>query len=180
MRESFQTPTNRLPSGRKLVLLLRLVGVSALFALVAVFIRNGIASRIPFPTPAVAGGNLDLRELQRILEELLRAGIHMLVVDLFPPTPRDPQGIHKAIWDEFVDNEFALPPDRPLTLAAYIGGVEPEAFVEPAAVGSALAEMPLFLTPERYVPVPLDTSYQSAWEAVPASWRNVLEHPAGP
>lgn len=28
---------------------------------------------------------------------LLRAGIHLLVVDLFPPSRRDPEGIHKAI-----------------------------------------------------------------------------------
>ena len=27
----------------------------------------------------------------------------MLVIDLLPPTRRDPQGIHKAIWDEIDD-----------------------------------------------------------------------------
>jgi hypothetical protein len=25
------------------------------------------------------------------------------VLDLFPPGPRDPQGIHKAIWDEIIE-----------------------------------------------------------------------------
>jgi hypothetical protein len=48
--------------------------------------------------------------------EFLRAGIHLLVVDLFPPSKRDPQGIHKAIWDEIEDQAFELPPDKPLTL----------------------------------------------------------------
>ena len=50
-----------------------------------------------------------------------------------------------------------------------------EAFVEPTAVGTALIEMPLFLTLEVYVPVPLEATYQSAWEGMPAFWRGVVE-----
>ena len=48
-------------------------------------------------------------------------GYHLLIVDLFPPTPRS-QGIHAAIWAEFSDASFELPPDEPLTLAAYSAG----------------------------------------------------------
>lgn len=106
--------------------------------------------------------------------EMLRAGIHLLVIDLFPPGPRDPFGIHKPIWDEFVDNEFDLPADNRLTLASYAAGRYPEAFVEPVAVGSRLPDMPLFLSSEVYVPVPLETTYQSAWETVPAYWQGIL------
>jgi hypothetical protein len=113
--------------------------------------------------------------------EMLRAGIHLLVVDLFPPGPRDPDGIHKAIWDELADNNFALPKEKRLTLAAYAAGAWPEAFVEPVAVGGELPDMPLFLTPEVYVPVPLEAAYQAAWETVPTYWRGVLDgsHGAG-
>ncbi len=111
--------------------------------------------------------------------ELLRAGIHLLIVDLFPPGRRDPQGIHQAIWDEFNESNFVLPPDRPLVLAAYIGGPCPEAFVEPAAVGGSLPEMPLFLAPDEYVLTPLEAAYQSAWDAVPSFWRNVLTEGRG-
>jgi hypothetical protein len=110
---------------------------------------------------------------------LLRSGIHLLIIDLFPPTPRDPQGIHKAIWDEIDSNNFLLPPDRPLTLAAYIGGPGSKAFIEPVAVGTTLPDMPLFLTTNIYVQAPLETTYQSAWEAVPAIWRRVLESSPG-
>ena len=83
-----------------------------------------------------------------------RQGIHLLVIDLFPPTKRDPQGIHKAIWDEFVEEDFELPDDRRLTLAAYDAGPPPMAYVEPIAVGAAMPEMPIFLKPEFYVPRP--------------------------
>ena len=95
-------------------------------------------------------------------------------MDLFPPGPRDPQGIHKAIWDEFNDNDFALPADQPLTLAGDDGGPCPEAYVQPVAVRSVLPEMPLFLAPAFYMPVPLGTTYESAWEAVQSFWRDVL------
>ncbi len=105
---------------------------------------------------------------------LLRAGIHLVVLDLFPPSSRDPEGIHKAIWDEVIDNDFTLPTEKPLTLASYLGGPIPEAFVEPVAVGSTLPDMPLFVTPGLYVPLPLEATYRSAWEAVPAFWRNVV------
>jgi hypothetical protein len=53
-----------------------------------------------------------------------------------------------------------------------------EVFVEPVAVGDALPEMPLFLTPEVYVSVPLEATYQAALDGMPAYWREVLA--AGP
>lgn len=107
-------------------------------------------------------------------ERMLRAGIHLLIIDLFPPTSRDPSGMHKAFWDPFLDSEFAPPAGRPLTLAAYSAGTTPEAFVEPTAVGLPLQEMPLFLAHGEYVPAPLEATYQSAWDAVPEFWRGVL------
>ena len=48
--------------------------------------------------------------------------IHLLVIDLFPPSKRDPQGIYKAIWDQFVEEDLELPADRRLTLAACDAG----------------------------------------------------------
>lgn len=115
-----------------------------------------------------------LRALVEKAGELLRTGVHLLIIDLFPPSARDPQGIHKAIWDEIEDQPFALPADKPLTVAAYSGGISPEAFVQPIAIGLALPEMPLFLTPEVYVPVPLDATYQNAWADVPSFWQTAL------
>ena len=41
------------------------------------------------------------------------------VLDLQPPTSRDPQGIHGAIWDEVAGLPYIRPADKPLTLAAY-------------------------------------------------------------
>lgn len=108
----------------------------------------------------------------------MRKGIHLLVIDLHPPTPRDPQGLHPAIWAEFADSTFTLPPDKRLTLVSYaVEGALKRAFVESVAVGDALPSMPLFLTPEAHVLVPLEATYRTAFEAVPRRWREVLEAP---
>jgi hypothetical protein len=69
---------------------------------------------------------------------------------------------------------FALPPGKSLTLASYEASLTVRAFVENFSVGDVLMDMPLFLRPRAHVPVPLDATYQSAWEAVPRRWQAVL------
>jgi hypothetical protein len=129
----------------------------------------------------VSPGNKDsrhaIRAFARKAVELLQAGVHLLIVDLFPPSRRDPQGIHKILWDRVRDESFTLPPDKPLTVAAYAAGTEMVAYVEPVAVGDPLPEMPLFLTAERYVQCPLEATYQVAWEQFPPPLKGPLESP---
>lgn len=144
-----------------------------------VAVRHVTDHRVVAVIEIVSPGNKSTRAALRTFAEkaaeLLRGGIHLMIIDIFPPGPRDPQGIHKRIWEELDEREFMLPPDRRLTLASYIGGPTQEAFVEPVAVGAPLPEMPLFLTANVYVQVPLEATYQSAWRAVPAVWRKALE-----
>jgi Protein of unknown function (DUF4058) len=140
--------------------------------------RHQIIAMIEIVSPGNKGSRHEFRAFLEKACQVLRLGIHLVIIDLFPPGPRDPQGVHKAIWGEFIDNDFTLPVDKPLTLASYIGGPIPEAFIQPTAVGGAAAEMPLFLTSEAYVPLPLEATYQSAWEAVPAFYREILTAPA--
>jgi len=145
----------------------------------AVVIRHASQHQVVAIVEIVSPGNKRTRHAVRRFaekaEEILRAGVHLTIIDLFPAGPRDPQGLHKEIWAQGIDEDFALPPGKPLTLASYTGGTLPEAFVEPTAVGSTLADMPLFLTPEVYVPLPLEVTYTAAFEAMPAYWRDVLE-----
>jgi hypothetical protein len=105
---------------------------------------------------------------------LMEQGIHLLIVDLFAHSNRDPHGIHKAIWDEVLEEPFELPSDKPLILASYSAGVIKAAYVEPIGVGGALASMPSFLQPEVYIPVPLETTYLTTWSACPASLRDAI------
>jgi Protein of unknown function (DUF4058) len=119
-----------------------------------------------------------LRSFVMKAEELLRQGINLLVVDLFPPSSRDPQGIHKAIWDEITDEPFVLPPDKPLTAVAYAATPPITAYVEPMAVGDVLPSLPIFLEWGTYVPAPLEETYQSTWSKRPDAVREHVESAA--
>ncbi len=107
--------------------------------------------------------------------ELLQYRIHLLIVDPFPPSPRDPQGVHAAIWAEVKGDSFELPADRPLTLVAYECELITRAYVETIAVGDPLPDMALFLRPNACVPVLLESTYQTAFALLPRRWRTVLE-----
>lgn len=127
----------------------------------------------------VSPGNKDcraaLREFVEMTVDFLRAGIHVSIIDLFPPTPRDPFGIHKAIWDEFIDEPFAFPDDKDRIVASYEAGVERVAYVEPVAIGDTLPDLALFLSNSLHVFAPLESTYRTAWEASPQELRTAVE-----
>lgn len=139
-----------------------------------------VVAVIEIVSPGNKGSRHAVHSFARKAVQLLQAGVHLLIVDLFPPGRRDPQGIHKVIWDHLKDEPFTLPPDKPLTVAAYAVGTETVAYVEPVAVGDPLPEMPVFLTPEWYVPCPLESTYRTAWGQVPAPLKGPLESPPTP
>lgn len=133
-----------------------------------------IVAMIEVVSPGNKGSRSEFRSFIEKVAAVIQSGVNFLVLDLFPPGPRDPDGVHAAVWAEFTDHTFALPPDKPLTLAAYSAGDVYEAFVEPVAVGDVLPEMPLFLTSDIYVLTPLEAAYLSAWETVPPRWQRVI------
>jgi hypothetical protein len=134
-----------------------------------------VVAVIEVVSPGNKGSLHALRSFVEKAEELLRQGIHLLVVDLFPPSARDPQGIHKAIWDEICEEPFELPADKPLTVAAYSAAEPKTAYVEPVAVGDALPGLPIFLDPDTYVPAPLETTYEATWAKCPDAIREAVE-----
>jgi hypothetical protein len=142
-------------------------------------IRHSSDDRIIALIEILSPGNKSSRHALRSLVEKAAAalvrGYHLLLLDLHPPTPRDPHGIHGALWEEIGEEAYMSPADKPLTLAAYSAGPVIRAYVEPFAVGDALRDMPLFLAPESYVSVPLEATYQAAWRGVPKRWRAELE-----
>jgi len=110
--------------------------------------------------------------------DFLDQGVHVLIIDLFPPTPRDPQGIHQVIWSEQYDGDFEFRADKPLTLASYRAtseGSVARSFVEPIAVGDVCPAMPLFIWSNRYINVELEQTYRSAWDDYPAPLKPKVE-----
>jgi hypothetical protein len=137
--------------------------------------HGDIVAVVEIVSPGNKSSKAEFRALVEKSVELIRQGVHLLVIDLFPPGKRDPQGIHKAIWDEFEEEDLVLPPDKPLTLASYDADAEHVAYVEFVGVGDALPDMPLFLKPGIYVPAPLEATYQSSWKVFPAPLKPLLE-----
>lgn len=148
----------------------------------AVTVRHVSEHRVVAVLEIVSPGNKAaqsaLAMFVRKAQDLLSAGIHLDFVDLFPPTPRDPEGLHPIVWGDEKPDDFLFDASKPLTCAAYVGGPGAQAFVEPLAVGDELPELPLFLTPDEYIDVPLESTYQAAFDAVPEVWRDVLANTA--
>lgn len=133
-----------------------------------------VVSVIEIVSPGNKSSRRSLEAFVRETVDFLERGVHVLVVDLFPPSVRDPQGIHKAIWDEFEDEPFQLPPETPLTLASYVATFPKVAYVKLAAVGERLPDMPAYLTEDHYVPVPLEATYAATWVTCPDDMRAIV------
>jgi hypothetical protein len=133
----------------------------------------------------ISPGNKDSKQaigafLSRAVE-FLRNGVNLLIVDLFPPTPRDPDGIHALIWDQMTSVPFdARPADHPLTVASYDAADALTAYVDPVAIGEPLPDAPLFLAPGRSINVPLDRTYMAAWDVTPEPLRDLVATPRPP
>ncbi len=142
-------------------------------------IRHASGDRIVAMVEIVSPANKHKRSaLEDFLAKVAAAiqkGIHVLVIDPFPPTRHDPQGLHGLLWEELGEAEFELPADRPLTLASYCAKSPIAAYIEPTRVGLPLTEMPLFLTGTHNIPAPLERTYMQAWAGVPQRWQRVIE-----
>ncbi len=146
-------------------------------------IRHATEHRIVALVEIVSRANKDPEDhVERFLnkiESALAQGIHVLVVDLFPPGRHDPRGLHAALWERLDDEAEKAPGDEPLTLASYDAETQVTAYLEHVAVGSELPEMPLFFDAGRYINTPLEETYMASWSGTPEVWRAVLEKATG-
>jgi hypothetical protein len=110
-------------------------------------IRHTTGDRIVAILEIVSPGNKEKKgALEQFVDKAVGAideGLHLMVLDLFPPGAFDPKGIHGAIWGR-MGGGYEPPAGKPLTLAGYSSGQVVTCYVEPTAVGTALIPMPLF------------------------------------
>jgi hypothetical protein len=154
---------------------------------VTVYHANG--DRVVAYIEIVSFGNKDrawaVQAFNDKLDDGLHHGCHLLVIDLHPPTSAARQGMHAAFWARYGESSHGVTPDEPLGIAAYRaerinGTIVPTAYFERLAVGQNLPVMPLFLTSDEYINLPLQETYDEAWRGVPARWKTVLETPDTP
>jgi hypothetical protein len=141
-------------------------------------IRHTSDDRIVAMIEVLSPGNKSSRHaLRSFLDKAVAAldsGIHLLLVDVHPPGPRDPNSIHGVILNEIGTEEYALNSENPLTVAAYVGGAVVVALVTHFAAGKPIPDGQLFLTRENYISVPLEATYVAAWQDVPPQYQDVL------
>ena len=93
--------------------------------------------------------------------EALRAGVHVLLIDPFPPTGPAPAGLHGAVAERF-GAAAHVDPARPLSFVGYKACPDARASVQGRSVGEEPPRVPLFLDPEWFVFVDLAPSYAAA------------------
>jgi uncharacterized protein DUF4058 len=136
-----------------------------------------LVALIEIVSPANKDRSRHVEEFAAKAVSAMELGVHLLLVDLLPPGPNDPSGMHGAILQQLEPSEepYDVPADEPATLASYAAGPLVEIYIEQVAVGAPMPDMPLFLRPDRYINVPLEPTYLAAYGGMPAFWRGVVE-----
>ena len=142
-------------------------------------IRHASGDRLVAYIELLSSGNkLNQRSLDRFLDKacsVIEQGVHLLIVDPYPPGKLDPHGIHGSIWNEIDPTApFQFPDSRRLTAVSYHSVRPAVAYVEPLGIGLSLPIMPLFLDSQRYINLPLEPSYNAAFSAIPIQYRERL------
>lgn len=135
-----------------------------------------VVAMIEIVSPGNKSGRAAFQDFLAKIAHLLARGIHFLVLDPFLPTRRDPAGFHGAFLQDIDGIPYELPVAQPLTFASYEADPADDFYadVKHLAFGDALPDMPVFLETNGCVMVPLEETYQSAWQAVPQRWRQVV------
>lgn len=144
----------------------------------SVVIRHASGDRVVALIEIVSPGNKQSRAfLARFLNKLLAAiqqGYHLLVIDVFAAGSLDPNGIHDKVWQDVTGESFVLPGPNLRTLVAYRSVVPPTAYLEFAELGDPLPAMPLCISGEEYVSVPLEATYERALAKMPRQVQRTL------
>jgi hypothetical protein len=109
------------------------------------------------------------------LTELLWQRVHVVCIDLFPPTNACPLGLHHLIWADFDGTPGRDLSQSDAAIVSYVAAPDAKAYIQPVKRHAALPAAPLFLDDERYVNLPLEQTYNAAFAGMPARWRDVLQ-----
>jgi hypothetical protein len=109
--------------------------------------------------------------------EAIDAGVHLAVIDLFPPTRATRRGLAAGIWRKYDSSPVVAPPGRPLCVASFAATDRPEGLFKFLAFGDELPAFPLSLTESLAVNLPLAETYAAAFAGSPPYLRELLATP---
>ena len=137
--------------------------------------NHGVVAWIELVSPANKDRRSNVTKFAKKLSAALEVGLHGILLDILPPGPSDPRGMHAAVWKQCAKGQYALPSDQPLCVASYVADDVVEAYLSPLAVEDEIPATPLFLEVGWYVEVPLERTYMDAYNGMPRYWQDVLE-----
>ena len=130
-------------------------------------------------SPGNKANNEAIRSLVGKSVALLESGIHVSIIDVFPNPRRLPQGFGGAIWRSVRRAKADYAPKSSRTHSAFAARDRGACLAQfqSSEVGSPLPMLPLYLTENRCIKLPLEATYQTAWAGYPALLRPMLEDP---
>lgn len=144
---------------------------------IAVRTARRVVAVIELITPGNKDGPQAVSEFVEKAADIIRGDVHLAVIDVLLPGAADPNGLHPLLWAA-LNSETPCdipPPERPLTLAGYAAGAPPCAYLNYAAIGGRLPDVPLFLKGEWHVNLPLEDTYMAGFTRLPAVLKAELE-----
>ena len=152
-----------------------------------VVIRHVSEHKIVAVIEVISPGNKNNRRaldsLRRKVNLLLDERVHLLLIDILPPGPVDPDGLPIALS---ITDPTEVPvvtdaePYSLLSLHCPDSGELIRGYANTVGRNQPLPEMPLFLSEDYYVNVPLEPTYLRAWDELPEPWREIVEGQQGP
>ncbi|MCI0740513.1 MAG: DUF4058 family protein [Gemmataceae bacterium] len=133
-----------------------------------------IVALVEIVSPANKDRAKSVQDFARKAISALEQGCHLVVADLFPATAYDPKGMHGAIWEAYDSEVEDPPPDKPFSVVSYVADELPVAYLVRLGIGDALPAIALFLELDYHVKLPLEATYDAAFQGVPEYWRQVI------
>lgn len=143
---------------------------------IAIHHVNGdrVVAYIEIVSPGNKYSRRAVEQFQEKIAEALERGCHVVMLDILPPGRHDPSGMHAAFWNRHFESSHGVTEDEPYGVSSYCADLVPHGYFEPVGLGRPLPNIPLFLTTDSYVNLPLEETYLVAWEDVPDRWKQVL------
>ena len=150
-----------------------------------VAIRHVSDHRIIAVIEVISPGNKNnkraLDAIRRKINLLLDERVHLLLIDIQPPGTVDPDGLPVALSITDPTEVPVVTETKPYSLLSIHcseSGNLLRGYAEIVGRNQPLPEMPLFLSEDHYVNVPLESTYLRAWEELPEPWREIVEGPS--
>ena len=136
---------------------------------------NRVVAIIEVISPGNKHNQQAMQQLRDKVYALIDNDIQLLLINLIPPGNFDPDGLPRALSIVSDDIVPAVTSEEPLSLLALQVKPVIRGYVELCRAGGTLPDMPLFLSSESYVNLPLAESYEAAFRGVPKPWKQILE-----